>query len=103
MSPSYPRCADARKLILRPTQKPVCKVCGKPATHKVFVEVNEFRGDDEGPFKVCKDHMKDEGALLMAHYEPDREGQPDHASTIKGMLNAGCLADPAANKGGSNG
>lgn len=69
MSGKYPRCSDARKLELRPTQKPVCKLCGEPATHKVFVEVGWFRGDDEGPFKVCKSHRNDAVALLLAKHE----------------------------------
>lgn len=44
----------------------LCVVCGAPATHKVFVQVNWFRGDDEGPFKACADHKQDGYALLGA-------------------------------------
>lgn len=32
---------------------PKCCVCGAKALAKVFVEVDIYRGDDIGPFKVC--------------------------------------------------
>lgn len=41
-----------------------CCLCGAPADYQVWIEVNWFRGDDEGPFKACKDHKSDARALL---------------------------------------
>lgn len=41
-----------------------CIVCGAQSTHEVFLEVNWFRGDDEGPFKTCKAHKDDTAALV---------------------------------------
>ena len=43
---------------------PKCCICGEKATHKVFVEVNIFRGDDLGHFKTCKSHSADAAAIL---------------------------------------
>lgn len=43
-----------------------CCACPAPATHLVFVQVNWFRGDDEGPFKACADHKRDAAALLSS-------------------------------------
>lgn len=49
------------KNLIRP-----CVVCSAPSTHEVFVEVNWFRGDDEGPFRTCKEHRNDLDAILIA-------------------------------------
>lgn len=43
-----------------------CSVCAGPATHLVFVEVDWFRGNDEGPFKTCRDHKGAAVELLSA-------------------------------------
>lgn len=71
MSREYPRVVDTnhkRKWMSRSGKTqvtpPPCCVCGAPSTHKPFVQVNWFRGDDEGPFNACKAHRRDADALL---------------------------------------
>jgi hypothetical protein len=49
------------KNLIRP-----CVVCGLPSSHEVFIEVNWFRGDDEGPYRTCRDHRNDLDAILTA-------------------------------------
>lgn len=66
MSTAYPR-ADAQhkpRWFKKPSSQMLCCVCNQPATHRVFVQVNWFRGDDEGPFKACKAHKEEAQALL---------------------------------------
>jgi len=70
----YPRIDDAapkpqweRARIKNPKNiGPVCCVFQAPATHRVFVEVSIFRGDDEGPFNTCKDHRRDADSVLAS-------------------------------------
>lgn len=79
MARDYPRIKDARlqfkwrdqraKAGKKFVEHHLCVACGEPATHKVFVQVNWFRGDDEGPFKACQDHKQD-GAALLATMTP---------------------------------
>lgn len=47
------------------TGKHPCRVCGEPGTHAVWVQVNWFRGEDEGPFDACMDHRNDAHGLLL--------------------------------------
>lgn len=79
MSREFPRVNNARFMAAwaptppgkrRPPGKPrastipPCRACGAPATHRVWVEVNWFRGDDEGPFNACKLHKESAAELL---------------------------------------
>lgn len=71
---TYPRIVDARymaKWVKLRAQQPrqhantwLCRACGGPATHSVFVQVDWFRGNDAGPFKACKEH-KEAAELLL--------------------------------------
>jgi hypothetical protein len=71
----YPRIVDAthkpkwaKLRIQHPKNAPdwTCCCCPAPATHSVYVQVDWFRGNDEGPFKACKTHKGDALALLAA-------------------------------------
>ena len=44
-----------------------CIVCGQPATGKVDIEINWFRGDDE-QVRVCPAHQKKHDAEILAAY-----------------------------------
>lgn len=68
---SYPRIDQSlpqRKWIADPKAAPKCRCCGKPATHKVEVQINWFRGDDER-FNVC-DADKENVAGMVATLTP---------------------------------
>lgn len=68
MSAKYPRVSIAArraKWIENPTSAPKCDVCGEPATHRVCVEVNWFRGDDE-VCNACDAHKNDAAALVRS-------------------------------------
>lgn len=79
MARDYPRVVDTRfqfkwrdqraKAGKKFVEHHLCVACDKPATHKVFVQVDWFRGNDEGPFKACQDHKQD-GAALLATMNP---------------------------------
>lgn len=75
MSKTYPRAEPQHKplWVKKPTPGLVCCVCQAPATHQVWVEVDWFRGNDEGPFKSCKQHKDDPKALLIAAHQPTKE------------------------------
>lgn len=76
MSRSYPR-AEPRlqqNWVNKPSPTLVCCVCKAPATHKVWVEVDWFRGNDEGPYKACKAHKDSATALRLA--DTHRKEQP---------------------------
>jgi hypothetical protein len=73
MSATYPRVMDSTfvprwgKLAAQHPKQAhhyACSVCGAVATHKVFVQVSWFRGDDEGPFKACREHKTAAQELL---------------------------------------
>lgn len=49
----------------RPLKTPPCIVCGEPSTHRVEIQVNWFRGDDEIA-NACQTHRKDAVALCYA-------------------------------------
>jgi hypothetical protein len=51
-----------------------CCVCSAPATHKTWIQVNWFRGDDEGPFKTCKDHRNSTTEILQSQAKPTHPG-----------------------------
>lgn len=64
----FPRVVDSKRerkwIDQGPNKGPKCRVCGDKATHSSTVQVNWFRGDDEGPFKACEAHKNDAQALL---------------------------------------
>lgn len=66
--PEFPRVQQSKRerkwIDQGPNKGPKCRVCGAKATHSSFVQVNWFRGDDEGPFKACDDHKTDAHNLL---------------------------------------
>ena len=68
MARQYPRVESTRRqrkwIDMGPDKGPKCCVCGAKATHNPEVQVNWFRGDDEGPFKACDTHKEDAEALL---------------------------------------
>lgn len=49
----------------RPLKTPPCAVCGAPSTHRVEIQINWFRGDDEAA-NACEAHRKDAAALYNA-------------------------------------
>ncbi|WP_439606836.1 hypothetical protein [Hydrogenophaga sp.] len=70
MSRDYPRIGHQRLIKpqrgqKKPLKTPPCAACAQPSTHRVDVEVNWFRGDDE-VFNACSDHKGDAQALLAA-------------------------------------
>jgi hypothetical protein len=74
----YPRIGSTKfrpKWAEQPKGAPKCCVCGAPATHRVCVEFDIFRGDDE-VVNACGDHSKDADALaqawVKAHTPPAR-------------------------------
>ena len=54
---------DRRGCIKSQSNRPRCAACGAEATHKVDVEVNWFRGDDE-QVNSCLAHKDDANALI---------------------------------------
>lgn len=79
MPREYPRVVDSRrekrwtltpkgqkipKGRTHPNKIPRCRVCGELATYSSWVQVNWFRGDDEGPFPACNAHKEDAAGLL---------------------------------------
>jgi hypothetical protein len=68
MSREYPRVVESmlnkKWAKIGKGKGPKCCVCGELATHETWVQVNWFRGDDEGKFKACKLHKDDAQALL---------------------------------------
>lgn len=64
----YPRIGSSTfrpKWAEQPKGAPKCYVCGNPATHRVCVEFDIFRGDDE-LVNACGEHCKDANALAQA-------------------------------------
>jgi hypothetical protein len=64
----YPRIGSSAyrpKWAEQPKGAPKCCVCGAPATHRVCVEFDIFRGDDE-MVNACGEHSKDAKALATA-------------------------------------
>lgn len=57
---TYPVIGASRKQ--RDTSQAKCK-CGQRATHKVDIQVNIFRGDDEVEL-ACEEHRRDPHFLL---------------------------------------
>lgn len=69
MAREYPRIGSAGlrdKWAKKPATAPFCIApgCTCRATHRPEVEVNWFRGDDEGSGPVCKAHSADPVKLL---------------------------------------
>lgn len=68
MAREYPRVEETRHqpkwVAMGPNKGPKCCVCGAKAVASPWVQVNWFRGEDEGPFKACKEHKSDAQALL---------------------------------------
>lgn len=77
MARSYPYLSTDRKL----KPRKLCNCCTTPATHKVEIQVNWFRGDDE-VFLLCDTHYAlvkplDLDALInLADEEKRRRQQP---------------------------
>lgn len=63
----YPRFRSAKKM--GPGAK--CQFCESASTHRVLIEMNFMRGDDES-FRVCTEHLKTaqrSAKLLLQEYE----------------------------------
>lgn len=97
MSKSYPiigntRARDAWRKNPKGAPQCVALGCGCKATHRVVVEVNYFRGDDEVG-NACPLHKNDAAAVLQgiearrlaaeAQRAQQREGQPVQAQPQK--------------------
>lgn len=72
---SYPRLGSTRSIVKKQERRPAqhkkrCIVCGDVARSEVWIEVNWFRGDDEGPVPSCKEH-KHAQVLLDTWAKPD--------------------------------
>lgn len=61
----YPRIGASKAITPQKGQMLLCIVCGAPATHRLELEVNWFRGDDE-TVRACATHKDDAAALLAA-------------------------------------
>lgn len=64
----YPRIGSSTyrpKWAEQPKGAPKCCACDAPATHRVCVEFNSFRGDDE-LVNACASHSKDAKVLAAA-------------------------------------
>lgn len=59
----YPRIGNTVNLP-KPTKARKCAACASDATHKVTVQVNWFRGDDEVLF-ACDQHRKGDGKKAL--------------------------------------
>lgn len=61
---------DRRGRIKSYPNRPRCAACGAEATHKVDVQVNWFRGDDE-VMRSCVEHKDNAAALLrIGEFDP---------------------------------
>jgi hypothetical protein len=68
----YPRIGGQRKIKPQKGQKkqlktPVCIACINPSTHRVELQVNWFRGDDE-TVNAC-DKCKDDPVVLLIAFD----------------------------------
>ena len=77
-SRQYPRLGDAKNITEKQKRRPINHkkrgiACGQEATHAVWIQVDWFRGNDEGPVHACKDHRADQ-RLIDSHFN-SREGQ----------------------------
>lgn len=83
----YPRIGridhQSRWAKLPANEGPRCIVCGAKATHKVHVEFDIFRGDDE-VMRACIDHSVDVRALVSAWSA--RGALDSSASTVSPLI-----------------
>ncbi len=88
---AYPRIADTgfrKGWQKEPKAAPFCCVpsCGLRATHQPDIQVNWFRGDDEGAGPCCKAHSTDVEVLLQATAAWRAENKAKHeAAEQKGV------------------
>ena len=55
---------------------PRCCVCGAQAKHKVWIELNWFRGDDDGPHRICSTKAHTASDILATNLPPPPKDAP---------------------------